>query len=85
MAIEGIAPLADVEQDALCELANVAMARAATSLRGMVRHEVRLSVPQCEILPPEVAAEKVLRDDNNPNLVAIRQDFAGAFSGRARC
>jgi chemotaxis protein CheC len=29
-----------------------------------------------------VAAEKVLRDDN-PNLVAIRQDFVGAFSGRA--
>ena len=84
MATEGIAPLAEVEQDALCELANVAMARAATSLRGMVRHEVRLSVPQCEILPPVVAAEKVLRDDN-PNLVAIRQDFAGAFSGRARC
>ena len=82
MATEGIAPLAEVEQDALCELANVAMARAATSLRGMVRHEVRLSVPQCEILQPVVAAEKVLRDDN-PNLVAIRQDFAGAFSGRA--
>jgi hypothetical protein len=33
-------------------------------------------------LPAVVAAEKVLRDDN-PNLVAIRQDFAGAFSGRA--
>jgi chemotaxis protein CheC len=82
MTTEGIAPLTEVERDALCELANIAMARAASSLRKMVGRPILLSVPKCEILGPE-AAVKRLAEPGNPNLVAVRQDFSGAFSGRA--
>jgi chemotaxis protein CheC len=79
---EAITPLTELERDALGELSNLAMARAATSLRQMVQHEVLLSVPSVEILTPAAAA-KVIAKPDNPHLVAVRQDFSGAFSGRA--
>jgi chemotaxis protein CheC len=75
-------PLTELERDALGELSNVAMARAATSLRQMVENEVRLSVPRVEILTPQEAA-KVISQPGNAHLVAVRQDFSGVFSGRA--
>jgi chemotaxis protein CheC len=77
-----LTPLTDFERDALGELSNIAMARAANSLRQMVEHEVLLSVPAVEILSQEAATQLVSKP-NNPNLVAVRQDFSGAFSGRA--
>jgi len=79
---ERITPLTEVERDALCELANVGMSRAATNLGQMVGRPILLSVPTCEILAPEMAVE-TLTKPGNPNLVAVRQDFTGAFSGRA--
>jgi chemotaxis protein CheC len=75
-------PLTELERDALAEVSNIAMARAATSLRQMVEHEVLLSVPSVEILSQEAAAQIVAKPDN-PNLVAVRQEFSGPFSGRA--
>ena len=77
-----VAPLTDLERDALGELSNVAMARAATSLGQMVQVEVQLSVPSVDILTPE-AAIAIVSKPGNPNLVAVRQDFSGTFSGRA--
>src|ERR1044072_2457559 len=78
-----VTPLTELERDALAELSNVAMARAATSLRQMVKTEVLLSVPTVEIMTPDDAAQAIAKP-GNPNLVAIRQDFTGAFSARAR-
>jgi chemotaxis protein CheC len=82
MTTESLAPLSDIERDALAEISNIAMARAATSLRQMVEHEVKLSVPAVEILSQEVVRQLIAKPDNQ-NLVAVRQDFDGAFSGRA--
>ena len=82
MTTERLTPLTDLESDALAELANVAMARASVSLRTMIQHEVLLSVPNVEILAPKEAVAKVAKP-GNPNLVAVRQDFSGVFSGRA--
>jgi chemotaxis protein CheC len=75
-------PLTELERDALGELSNIAMARAANSLRQMIEHEVLLAVPSVEILSKEAATRIVAKPDN-PSLVAVRQDFSGAFSGRA--
>src|SRR5690349_11954019 len=58
------------------------MARAATSIRRMVGRQILLSVPTCDILAPEAAAERLAKS-GNPLLVAVRQDFSGAFTGRA--
>jgi len=82
MTTERHTPLTDLESDALAELANVAMARASVSLRTMIQHEVLLSVPNVEILAPKEAIARVAKP-GNPNLVAVRQDFSGVFSGRA--
>jgi chemotaxis protein CheC len=77
-----IAPLGELERDALAELSNIAMARAANSLRQMIQTEVTLAVPSVEILTNEAASQLVAKPDN-PRLVAVRQEFQGAFSGRA--
>ena len=75
-------PLTDLERDALAELSNIAMARAANSLRQMVKHQVLLSVPSVDILSKDDAAQIISKPDSPP-LVAVRQDFSGPFSGRA--
>jgi chemotaxis protein CheC len=77
-----IAPLTPLERDALGELSNIAMARAANSLRQMVEYQVILSVPSVDIVSKETAT-RLIAKPNTPTLVAIRQDFSGAFSGRA--
>jgi len=82
MASRQLTPLSELEQDALAELSNVAMARAANSLRQMIKHQVELSVPRVEIVSKETAT-RLIAKPTNATLVAIRQDFTGAFSGRA--
>ncbi len=82
MTSEPFVPLTDLERDALAELSNIAMARASNSLRQMIQNEVLLAVPSVEILTNAAAAKLVAKPDK-PKLVAVRQDFVGAFSGRA--
>lgn len=74
--------LDDLEQDALTELVNIGVSRAAASLRKMIGHQVLLSVPALEIVSRPVAAT-LIREREGGDLVAVRQDFEGAFSGRA--
>jgi chemotaxis protein CheC len=66
MKTEGLAPISDVERDALAELANIAMARAATSIRQMVGRQFLLSVPMIEFLAPETAVERLVKPGNLP-------------------
>ena len=79
MTIGHLTPLTELERDALGEVSNIAMARAANSLRQMVEHEVLLSVPAVVFR----SATQLVAKPDNPNLVAVRQDFSGAFAGRA--
>jgi chemotaxis protein CheC len=73
MTIEQVTALTELECDALGEIANIAMARAATSMRQMVGHQVLLSVPAVELLSREAAAQIVGTPDNRI-LLAVRQD-----------
>jgi chemotaxis protein CheC len=82
MTSDPFVPLSELERDALAELSNIAMGKAANSLRQMIQSEVVLAVPSVDILSVVAAAQLVAKPDN-PKLVAVRQDFAGAFSGRA--
>ena len=54
MTIGHLTPLTELERDALGEVSNIAMARAANSLRQMVEHEVLLSVPAVEYYCPRI-------------------------------
>ena len=74
--------LDDLERDALTELVNIGVSRAAASLRKMVGEQVLLSVPAVEVVSREGAAT-LIREREAGDLVAVRQDFEGVFSGRA--
>jgi chemotaxis protein CheC len=76
--------LSELEQDALTELVNMGVARAASSLRHMVDEQVLLSVPSIKILTRYQAAELV-EQGHSPELVAVRQSFTGPFFRAPRC
>jgi len=66
--------LTDIEQDALAEIANMGVSRAANSLRQMVGEEVLLSVPAVKIVTRQ-AASKLVERNNATKLVAVQQSF----------
>ncbi len=74
--------LSSSEQDALAEIANMGVSRAAASLRQMVGEQVLLSVPAVRIVSRATAA-KLVDGESAPKLVAVQQSFEGPFSGRA--
>jgi chemotaxis protein CheC len=74
--------LQELEHDALTELVNIGVSRAASSLRGMVGRQVMLSVPSVEVVTRE-AASALIRERETGPLVAVRQEFQGAFNGQA--
>ena len=74
--------LDELERDALTELVNIGVSRAAANLRKMVGEHVLLSVPSVEVVTREGAAV-LIRERETGELVAVRQDFVGVFSGRA--
>jgi chemotaxis protein CheC len=74
--------LNELERDALTELVNIGVSRAATALRKMVGKQVLLSVPAIEIIDHADAAA-LISERETGDLVAVRQCFGGAFSGRA--
>jgi chemotaxis protein CheC len=76
-----VSDLSDIERDALAEIANMGVSRAASSLRQMVGEQVLLSVPAVNIVTRQAASRLVGR--NAPKLVAVQQSFEGPFSGRA--
>jgi chemotaxis protein CheC len=75
-------PLGELEMDALTEVVNIGVSRAANSLRELVGEQVYLTVPALAIMTrAEVAAVIAIRSGNL--LVAVRQGFEGEFTGAA--
>jgi chemotaxis protein CheC len=74
--------LSELKQDAHNERVNMGVARAASSLRQMVREQVLVSVPAVKIVTRQQAAELVERG-NSSEMVAVRQSFTGTFAGTA--
>lgn len=74
--------LSEFEQDALAEIANIGVSRAAASLRQMVGEQVLLSIPAVKIVSRETAAGLV-DGGRSPKLVAVQQSFEGPFAGKA--
>jgi chemotaxis protein CheC len=74
--------LSELENDALTEIVNIGVSRAASNLRKMVGAQVHLSVPAIEVVTQRRAA-RLIGEREIAELVAVRQDFSGPFSGRA--
>ena len=81
MTPESVA-LGELERDALTEIVNIGVSRAASGLRKMIGDHVTLSVPSIDVVSQRRAA-RLISEREVTELVAIRQDFSGPFSGRA--
>lgn len=82
MSESAIANLDALETDALTELVNIGVSRAAMSLRTMAGEEVLLTVPAISAVSPEQASE-MIGGARVGELVAVEQGFDGDFAGRA--
>src|SRR5579871_6682373 len=74
--------LNELQLDALTELVNIGVSRAAASLRDMVGSQVHLSVPNVS-LETRSRAIAILAEREMSNLVAVHQVFEGDVTGRA--
>lgn len=74
--------LTELERDALTEIVNIGVSRAAANLRKMVGDQVLLSVPSVEVVSRNRAA-RLIAEREASELIAVQQDFDGPFSGRA--
>lgn len=82
MSTGGETSLSELEQDALTELVNIAVSRAAKNLREMVGGQVLLSVPTVNLVSRQRAIAILTQREEN-KLVAVHQVFEGDISGRA--
>lgn len=82
MTLDGDAILDELELDALTEMVNIGVSRAANSLRSMVGEQVHLSVPTVRLVGRERAIA-ALRERERGALVAVHQIFEGEIAGRA--
>ncbi|MEI9994680.1 MAG: chemotaxis protein CheX [Rhizomicrobium sp.] len=73
--------ITELQLDALTELVNLGVSKAAVSLREMVARQVLLSVPSVELVSRDRAIE-VLSKTGHSNLVAVHQVFEGDITGR---
>lgn len=74
--------LTPLQHDAITELLNIGMGQAAASLSEMVGEEVKLSIPNVELLPRQTAAKQITIHSTN-TIAAIKQHFNGPFWGDA--
>jgi chemotaxis protein CheC len=74
--------LTDLQLDALTELVNIGVSRAAHNLREMVGAQVHLSVPTVKLVNRSEAIG-ILSAREVSNLVAVHQIFEGDIVGRA--
>ena len=74
--------LSELQLDALTELVNIGVSKAANSLRAMVGAQVHLSVPTVALVSRGEAIE-ILSKREIKNLVAVHQVFEGDITGRA--
>lgn len=74
--------LDELELDALTELVNIGVSRAAAGLATMSGEEVTLSVPAVSVVTTAEAA-RMIGGGVEDKLIGIEQDYSGEISGRA--
>jgi chemotaxis protein CheC len=82
MSTTGEIALSELQLDALTELVNLGVSRAAGNLAVMVREEVILSVPKVALMTRQDAIRTLGQHDSR-SLVAVHQTFQGEIVGRA--
>lgn len=83
MTVDIAGGLTDIEKDALAEIANLGVSRAANSLRQLLGEQVFLTVPDVQIVGRQIASDLLGRGSRSSRFVAVQQSFDGPFAGRA--
>lgn len=74
--------LDEFQRDAIAELLNIGMGRAAAALSEMVGESVDLSVPNVEFLSQESTVKRIHKEVGT-TVTAIKESFEGTFWGDA--
>lgn len=74
--------LSDLQRDALGEVFNIGVGRAAAGLSMIVNQEVNLSAPIINLLPP-AEVQKALLGGMVQNFSVVSQEFSGPFTAKA--
>jgi len=74
--------VSEIQRDALGEIFNIGVGRAAESLSMIVKEEIELSAPTVLFLAPEEVQKNLLGTDLK-QLSLVSQDFRGPFDARA--
>ncbi|MCG6117689.1 MAG: chemotaxis protein CheX [Aquimonas sp.] len=77
-----MAELSALQLDALGELFNISVGRAASALSDLTGEAVSMSVPLVHLLSPPKLVE-LIDPDRSRRLTSVSQVFSGSFSGRA--
>ena len=72
----------DKQRDAITEILNIAIGRAANSLNQMVKEEIILSIPEISFYSQDRAVS-AYRDLFEGPVAAVKQHFQSSFSGDA--
>ncbi|MEH1873442.1 chemotaxis protein CheC [Nostoc sp.] len=71
------------ELDALQELINIGVGRAASLLNEMVDSHIRLKIPVVKILTPNEAYQELIKRFHDDSLASVKLRFTGSFYGTA--
>lgn len=74
--------ISDLERDALCELANIGLSRAATQLSALLDDQIVITVPEVLVVELDQVAQ-ALRLDENTSVTAVWQKLSGDLTGTA--
>jgi chemotaxis protein CheC len=74
--------MSPLDLDALGEIFNISVGRAAASLSEITHEVVSMSVPLVHILSPQKAVE-LLDPEQKLRITSVSQQFSGSFSGKA--
>jgi chemotaxis protein CheC len=73
--------LSEIRRDALVEVANIGMSRAAKQLSVLINDDIDLSAPEVEVLPLEAALAELYQAGSD-GVVAVSQTLRGGLEGR---
>lgn len=74
--------LTELQQDALLEIFNMSVGRAAASMSDMVQEPVDMSVPDIQLLSRKAAGD-ILDLQGKRRICSVAQEFSGSFAGEA--
>lgn len=74
--------ITELQRDALLEVFNIGLGKAAASLSTMVRQEIRMAAPSLEIYSKD-APQPALAEMEKQRISAVSQRFRGAFDADA--